>query len=58
MLSPIMIGIGRNVKIGTHVFINHGFNDLGTLICRKIHIVKKVWIGANALILPVEMGQW
>lgn len=41
MLSPIMIDIGKNVKIGTYVFINHDFSDLGTLICRKIHIGKK-----------------
>ena len=81
MLSPVMIDFGKNVTLGSHVFINHSFtcmaaggieiddgtqigpqvtmittnhdfHNLGTLICKTIHIGKNVWIGANALILP------
>lgn len=49
------ITIGEGTMIGPNVTLvttNHDFEDIMILRCRPITIGRKVWIGANVLVLP------
>ena len=61
MFPPFTTDCGKNIRVGKNVFINSGcrFQDQGgitlgdgTTYPKPIRAGKKVWIGANATILP------
>ena len=51
LFPPFYTDFGKNITVGDHVFINAGckFQDQGGA---PIHIGKRVWIGANATVIP------
>ena len=55
------VEIGDGVMIGPHVSLltaNHDFDDHMVLLCGKIRIGRRAWIGANASILAgVTVGE-
>lgn len=51
IMAPMQIDMGRNVKIGRHVFINHGLTVMGR---GGVEIGDDVMIGPNASLLTAN----